>query len=404
MLGPEPSLAMDSSLSGGPGFLKRPPIGISRPPTGIKPLQKADFSTSSFGVKSEWSGVTTWNVKGEDLELVPFDYPLERTHREIMNVTASVVSGRISQVLASMSIETEFDCKKAKAKCKTEDYVGFHIRLYAGSESGEPVVVEVQRRCGSVSSFMSTCRAILAAAEGQSAPKTTGISKRGPPLPVSQLKCLEPQLKKFQSVVEAEDALDGIVQMLRSTQLDTNLLGIESLVSLTDPIKTSPGVALLVSRSIVLGDNKHDIREEIRLMTERDVFAADTSDQEVKGMASPADQLRHFALMTFANAMSMCAKDGCLDAAVKSQSWFAEHLMPSLLGELRRAPSNALNAYQAACCLSSLLSCSSHACRFFFESSSSEALRDAHLYGQARHSLLARETEQCLKMLDSLSS
>lgn len=404
MLSPEPSLAMENRLIGGPSFLKRPPMGISRPPAGIKPLQKSEFSTSSFGVKSEWSGVTAWNVKGEDLELVPCDYPLERTHREIMNVTASVVSARISKVLASMSIESEFDCKKAKAKCKTGDYVGFHIRLYAGSESGEPVVVEVQRRCGSVSSFMSTCRAILAAAEGQSAPMTPSIAKRGPPLPVGQLKCLEPELRKDRAAEEAEEALDGVIQMLRSTQLDTNLLGIESLVCLTDPIKTSPPVALLVSKSVALGDDKHDIREEIRLMTERDVFAADASDDEVKGIASPADQLRHFALVTFANALSMCAKDGCLDAAVRSQPWFADHLMPSLLGELRRAPSNALNAYQAACCLSSLLSCSSHACRFFFESSSSEALREAHLFGQGRHSLLARETEQCLKMLDSLSS
>jgi hypothetical protein len=372
----------------------------------LTPLSKMASKASSFGVKNEWSGVASadasWNVKGEDLEVVPVDYPLERTHREISDADASLVAARISEALASMSIETEFDCKNAKAKCKTGDYVGFRIRLYAGDESGQPVVVEVQRRCGSVSSFMSTCRAILSAAEGK--PTSQAAEKRGPPTPVGELKCLASEFQKELNVgEEADAALAGVIRMMRSSQLDTNLLGIENLVSLTDPIKTSPSVALAVSKSIALGDDKYDMREEIRLLTERDVFASDTNDRE-EGISPPAEQLRHFALIVFANALSVCAKDGSLEGAVKSQSWFSEQLVPSLLGELRRAPSNAINAYQAACCLSSLLSCSNCTRRLFLENSVNDVLQQAHSFGQSRHSLLARETELCLKLLDLTSS
>src|SRR3569832_1299863 len=178
-----------------------PPLGLSRPSLGLKPLAK----TSSFGVKNEWSGVTSvasWNVKSEDLELVPEDYPLERTHREIMDTDVSVISNRISLALSSMSVEAQFDCENAKAKCKTGDYVGFRIRLYAGSESGQPVVVEVQRRCGSASSFMQTCRAILLAAEGKdiatanSKPSLQPFMKK----PIGQMKCL-------QSIIAKEDTV-----------------------------------------------------------------------------------------------------------------------------------------------------------------------------------------------------
>jgi hypothetical protein len=392
---------------GAPLFGKPLPLAISGPPVGLKPLSKTPSPASSFGVTKEWSGLASadasWNVRGENLEVVPADYPLERTHREILDTDASVVACRISDALASMSIETEFDCKNAKAKCKTGDYVGFRIRLYAGNESGQPVVVEVQRRCGSVSSFMSTCRAILSAAEGKPSQPSVA-ARRGPPMPVRELKCLASEFEKERNVEkEADAALSSVVRMMRSSQLDTNLLGIENLASLTDPIKTSPAVALAVSKSIALGEEKYDVREEIRLLTERDVFASDADDMG-KGISPPAEQLRHFALIVFANAMTVCAKDGSLEVAVKSQTWFSEQLVPSLLGELRRAPSNAINAYQAAICLSSLLSCSDCARRLFLENSVSEVLEQAHSFGKSRHTLLAREAELCLKLLDLASS
>ena len=131
-------------MPGPKSFGKAPPIGLSKPKLGLTQ------SRTSFTVTQEWTS-QQWDVKGHDLEMVPVDFPLERTHREI-RCDASEVAKRISSSLQRLSIDAEYDNEKAKAKCKTMECVKFRIRLYASGENGQPVVVEVQRRSGSTSS------------------------------------------------------------------------------------------------------------------------------------------------------------------------------------------------------------------------------------------------------------
>jgi len=405
-----PSLVDNRGLSGTPTFGKSPPLGISRPPSfGLKKPSLSTAKDGSFDVKREWTALapasSIWNVKADELEPVPMDFPLERTNREITNADGREVASRITQVLSSLSIEAEFDCEKAKAKCKTSDYVAFRIRLYAGGEGGQPVVVEVQRRCGSTSSFMRSCRAILDAAEGKEAIATP--AKKVPPFmkkPIGQMKCLQSAVSndkdQTESVKCAESALDGVVSMLRSKMHDTNILALENLCCLTDPVKTSPSVALVVSKCVCFGcdGDKLDIREEIRALTERDVFSPGYEHDETQ--KKQMDHLRHLAFMVFANALSMTSKDGCLGASIKDQKWFGEYLIPALCDELRMASTNTCNAHQAASCLTSLLACSSHARRLFMDNGGTDVLKEAKEFGETRHALLAEETGRCLKALD----
>lgn len=366
-----------------PSFGKPPPLGISRTPSG----GLSSGSDSLFGVKQEWSASASpsvWDVKGEDLELVPLDFPLERTHREISE-DASKVATRISGALHTLSIETEYNCEKAKAKCKTNDYVNFRIRLYAGSESGQPVIVEVQRRNGSASIFMRSCRAILDAAEGKDMiRKVLPFMKK----PIGQMKCLQ----SIPLAVEApKNPLDHAMEMLRSNKRDSNMLGLENLCHLTDPVITVATTAVQVSKSVIIGD---EVREEIRALTERDVFPLDD-----EGLANHADQLRHLALTVFANALVVCSKDGCLAEALKKQKWFCDHLIPSLLDELGRAESFTNSAYQAACCVHSLVSCSEVAKQLVVDQGGVSILEQAHTFGSRRHALLASETRLCLETI-----
>jgi hypothetical protein len=379
------------------GFSKPPALGIKRPPS----LQGARVkSDASFGVEKEWSAMMSpslWNVKCEDLEMVPLDFPLERTNREIVGATASEVSSRISNVLRVLSIEADFDDKKAKAKCKSSDLVSFRIRLYAGGEQGQPVVVEVQRRCGSASSFMYSCRAILNSAEGKGVEETLG-TKKVPPFmkkPIGEMKCLQSVVPKNENVDEVVIAeLDRVMEMLRSKQHDSNVLGLENLCSITDPLKTVPLVAIRVSKCVVLGDEKYDVREEIRALTERDVFVPED------GPSEHAEHLRHLSLAAFANALSTCSKDGCLTAAVKDQKWFADHLIPLLIDELKRAPLSACIAYRAASCLHSMIECSVEARIILKKSGGVDVLEKAHEFGLGSHELLANETLRCLKVVN----
>jgi hypothetical protein len=381
------------------GLSKPSSLGLKSPPLGLRGSSiSKPFESSS--VKQEWSAVTApsvWNVKGEDLEPVPEDYPLERTHRAIFGQRVEVVSSRISEVLRSLSIEADYDSQKAKVRCKTEDLVSFRIRLYAGGENADPVIVEVQRRSGSASSFMNSCRAILNAAEGKkdSPRKMTPFSK-----PLSQMKCLD----KVRSVphdyeADAKAALDGLVEMLRNKNRETNRLAMDNLYALTDPVKTSRSVAIYVSKCVALGDNVYDIREDVRSFTERDVFGVEQEEEEE--LKHYKDQLRQLALAVFANAVSVCEKEGILSSAIKEQKWFADCLIPTLVEELKRVDSDTCNACSAASSLCSLITCSEVARRVLIDQGGFEALEAAFEFGSSRHALLATNAELCLKFLES---
>lgn len=381
------------------GGMKKPLIGIARPGS----LGVRNQSAGGLNVKQEWSGASVpscWDVKGEDLEMVPWEFPLERTHREIKE-DASAVSKRISECLRALSVEVEFCSETAKAKCKTTDYVMFRIRLFAGSESGQPVVVEMQRRSGSSSSFMRTCRALLNAAEGNDTlVMKAPFASRGPPAfkrPVSSMKCLAsivPQQQNFEA--DAADALNGVNDMLKSVQRDSNILGLENLSSLTDPLQTNAAVSLLVSKSIILDDDKYDIREEIRLLMERDVF------DKNEGPSTHSDHMRFLSLCVLANAVCVCAQDGSLAVAMKEQRWFADSLFPSLVDELKRANTSMNNAYKAASCLHSMMSSSSGALQPLVDEGFVSVLESVHEVGRVRHELLAIEADLCLKAARSL--
>jgi len=377
------------------------PLSFSKPKIGLAPLR-----SESVTVKKEWTGVTSsaiWNVKGEDLEQVPVDFPLERTHREIANVDASEVAARISSVLGALSIEAEYDDEKARAKCKTAEYVSFRIRLYSGGEAGQPVVVELQRRCGSASVFMKSCRAILCAAEGKDMPRSASSKTTPPPFlmtPVSQMKCLQSATvaPKWESLEDSSTAeIEKVLSMLRESRRDSNLLALENLCCLTDPVKTSSVVALQMSKYVALGDDKYDIRDEIREKMDRDVFTASEFDED-ESAHSHIEHLRCLAFRSLANALEMCSKDGCLAAAVESQKWFDE-LIPSLLDELKMASTSATTAQEAASSLSSLLSCSDKASRVFSKHGGVDVVKEANAYGKQFHALLAEETGRCLSIL-----
>jgi len=421
---------------GGPGKLQPLSLGAARPKTTPAPLPPVGGfggiarptlrSNNSVTVEREWTGVTcpdVWKVNPRDLELVSsLDFPLERTHREITGADAVEVASRISSALAALSIEAQYDGENARAKCRTGDCVCFRIRLYSGSESGQPVVVEMQRRNGSASVFMQSCRAILSAAEGK-APACA--SKKVPPFlksPIRDMKCLQgviisPRMKfggmPLSPVEASNEALDRVMSMLRAKKRDDNLLALENLCCLTDPVKTSPQVALRVSRLIAIGDDEYDIRDELRDIMERDVFAsppefgsAGFDDDDIPSL-SHADHLRCLAFRALSNALEMCLKDGCLARAVADQRWFTEHLVPSLLDELKIASTSGSIAHEAASCLHSIVASSEEVGRRFVGGchpfqGGIDVLRRANEFGNAQHALLAEETRRCLTVLGAM--
>lgn len=381
-----PALQCDLNFGKGPQpLLNRPPPVVRR--------------SLSLTVQQVWNE-ENWKLT-DPLDRIPVDFPLERTHREIHGATANEVAHRICQALRLLSVDAVYDGEKAKAKCITGDCVSFRIRLFAGGEHGSPVVVEVQRRNGSASSFMRVCRKILDGAEGSQIEVEKDTPRRNMPpfmkTPVASMMCLQGLPQMIDTEMHVNAGLEKSMELLRSKQKDTNILGLENLCHLSDPIKTRPDIALKVSKAILLEPKCSDIREEIGVMLQKDAFLPEEFDNE--GAINLHHQSRHLSLMLLSNALVVTSKDGCLDDAVKTSKWFSEFLIPSLLDEVKGFESSANNSYEAACGLTGLATCSETARRVMKENSAVDDLLSAYNFGIANHELLANESERALRAI-----
>mmetsp|Transcript_14706 Transcript_14706/g.35936 ORF Transcript_14706/g.35936 Transcript_14706/m.35936 type:complete len:455 (+) Transcript_14706:192-1556(+) len=373
---------------------------------GIKQPPRLTSKTRSVSVTSrrEWNE-SNWKVS-QKLDQVPVDFPLERTHREVHGATAVEVANRISNTLRMLSVDADYDSENAKAKCKTSDSVSFRIRLFAGGEEGLPVIVEVQRRQGPTTCFMRVCRQILDGAEGKKveADTTTPVRKqmpacfgKGGPSSIGNMKCLQgvPLMAKRDPHAEAHGAVLKSFDLLRSKEKDANVLGLENLCHCTDPLKTRPDIALISCKALISGEHSLEIREEVGVMLQKDTF--DYGAEEA--MIELCEKCRHLALVLLSNVLLLTSKEGSLCDAVKSEKWFSEFLIPSLLDEIRSHEHSSNNAYEAACGITCLAKSSDVARRLMEEHSAVEDLQAAHRYALVNHELLANEAERSLAAL-----
>jgi hypothetical protein len=371
-------------------FGKAPALGVAH----TRPLGAGHRRSFSAGVsvQKEWNE-SNWSIC-RPLNQVPLGFPLERTRREIYGEDAAVVANRISNAMRNMSVETEYDGENAKAKCTSLDQVSFRIRLFAGGEDGLPVIVEVQRRSGSTSSFMKICRQILDGAEGGEVTKSTSKPcTKMPPFikgAIGNMTCLQSVLKKKDGKPEL-DALNKSIELLQCPKKSSNLLGLENLCFLTDALKTRPDMALSSSKDIVLGRRSTELREKVVAILQKDALLPDQYSPEPLAIQS-----RHMALVLLSNSLLLTSKDGCLADAVESQKWFSDTLIPTLLDEVKSFKMSSNNAYEAACSLASLANCSDVARKIMKENAALEYLRAAHHYGKENHELLSTETELTL--------
>lgn len=351
-----------------------------------------------IAVRGEWKEC---NWKVSVLNEVPMAFHLERTRREINKVSTNEVVKRITNALRLLSIEAEFDGENAKAKCKTSDMVGFRIRLFAGeSKTQEPIIVEIQRRSGSPQCFMRISKKILDAAEGvEIQPESIPARKKMPlcmmKTPVHEMKCLEnididdPQVKVTTGIIKS-------LEMLRLKKMDVNVLGIESLCLITDPLKTRPDMAIMACKEILVGQYSSVIREEIEVMLQTDSFLEEFGTHPFRDLF---DKCHHLTLVLLSNVLAMTSQDGCLESAVKNQKWFTNFLIPSLLSEVKSFEVSSNNAYEAACSLTSLATCSDFAKTVMIENSAVDDLQTANQFAMYNHDLLESETRRSLGLL-----
>jgi hypothetical protein len=348
-----------------------------------KPVQSVQFAQS---VES-----ALWNILDGGLSCVPEHFVLERTSTFVGHCRASVISARISDCLRKRSIESHFNSAKAKAKCFTQQFVEFRIRLFSGKgEFTHGVIVEVQRRSGSAIYFRDEYLAIFDAAEGMH--DDDRIHQVHPPKwSMGSLK-QENNIPCEQSVSKS---LEFTCDLLKKDRLDANLLGIQSLALLTDAEKSCVEAALVASKNIL--SKQSELGNIISALMQNGSVYHD-EDHSLKHSDMFA-QVRANALIVFCNALDACAKGGCLSQLIIHQTWYTKILVPFLAKELKMAEKSPLMALLSTRCLNILVECSVDCRSKALDMGVLEALEDAREFGRTRYASLVTETERGVSLL-----
>lgn len=342
------------------------PSNISFEPPPMMPAPMGTFSTAApkAQVQSSFGRPAKFQWLLSDAPTLPEFHPLERTAVFVPNSDASVVSGRISDVLRDRSIEASFDDTKGRARCVTADGVDFRVRLYRGrGQYNHGVIVEVQRRFGTSINFHSDTQAILDSAEGK--------TPSPPPSKPATLP-LGPQDDNYSP--SAGSSLGMVARMLNFPGYDAQYLALQTLTSLTDPAKMGYVTAKTVSTELMTSTTTDVGAKLLMLILSSPKAQEESFDQRVMAMG------------VLANVLQVVGGD--VPEAIKMQ------LRPVMKQDLRKAESNPRLATIAARCIEHLIDNDRSASDIYHD-----ALEAAYQVGNDRHAGLMRQAERCLQKI-----
>jgi len=203
----------------------------------------------SHGDNLNWA----WTVESNAVPTIPHYYPIERNSLETSNLSVECITNRISDFLRIHSITSSYRSETGRVDCMSPSLLKFVIQLWRVTNKSlkkKSFMVEVQRRQG-CGIEMHNIRSALykSILTGEQAKSSSQIGNQG-------LKCPSETLRM--DIVDARnsstEAMGISLRLLENGKLDQNRLGLESLCALTNPTVVSHNDAFLVSKAIIVGE------------------------------------------------------------------------------------------------------------------------------------------------------
>jgi len=370
------------------------PFGVQSSGVGpmIPGLSKAQLTPVGKSVKSASDSAVQalakqW-VDERSLPTLPPFHPLERTAVFLPDMSSNPtgVARRIIECLKVMSITATYDSEKAKAKCTTSDgHVEFRIRLYRGRNLySHGMIVEVQRRYGFSLEYMQIVRNILDVAEGKVVQDPNPV--------VSDLPIVEDD----SNTEDSDFGLGFASNMLckENATRSANFIGVEWLCSRTDPVRIGRTLALRASEKIMISNDEttRDVRNVIMELIRREgrfsphVYERFVDDSFLVSLRSRALTIMSNAVNNLSNAnIPVSVPNGIISV---------------LMDDLKGASSVPNDAYLAAKSIHALMRMPGNDWLYDIPQLRGN-LSSARNIGQASHAALAKETEDCIVVLES---
>lgn len=410
---------------------------------------KRNMETISLDNSYETENI--WNIADSSVRPISaFHPPMNKKNVTfVKDINPSIVADRISNFLRKKSIVAEYNDELANAKCMTSNRTRFFISLFRGRSSrSNGIIVECIRLRGCARTFHLICRELLNSAKGCDSIVFNGS---GPGIPTLD-RCLQskPSSTMMTPPDEASTALYGLEiawSLLKKDRLDANVVGMESMINLTDENVTTGFETVLISARVVLGVSSKaekkghldEIQEYyqfieihkliVSLIRDRKLTTSDASiisdnhveegghhilfdnDNDDDDSMTDYEDLEHISLMrslslkVFLNSLKVAEQSSFLESALCVI--MSENILPSLIEEVRETffseetKNQALNAHDAAIAVQILRIIninSAEARKHCLDLGLVDVVSKAFRVGCRRHAILEEETKKLLAL------
>jgi hypothetical protein len=203
---------------------------------------------------------------------------------------------------------------------------------------------------------------------------------------------------------EQADSVNLTADLLSSHQSDTNMLGMESLVIQTDPLKTLKSTAILASRRILCpndpGNKAFNMHNYVMTLLIYNDEPSPNPSIEDTALEDHSSKLRILAMLALSNALSLFSTEKLLLSTISSnEEWYTSVLIPKLLQDLSTANHHPHDACYASRCLSTLAEASVEFAITMRENGGHEAIKNAEEVGFQEFALLAQDAGSCHAVL-----
>mmetsp|Transcript_26793 Transcript_26793/g.45682 ORF Transcript_26793/g.45682 Transcript_26793/m.45682 type:complete len:410 (+) Transcript_26793:119-1348(+) len=346
---------------------------------------------------------STWiNGDYHSLPEVPMFYPIERTSTVVNCYDPRVSANRILSCLQMLSITAKFSVNEEYALfAETLDHTKFCIRMYKDRKG---ILVELQRIDGDSFNFIKDAHILLAYARGEKMDETKVATRRRSSLtyiPASVMAC---HAEKCPYEDTTDQYMMHVEELIKKDRSDAILLGIESLLLLTDQERSAVSVA---AADAVLNGNGHlAIKDFILKCIHCPRLTLSPKDDGFQYAFRQCEIMHNTALEILGNSLQTAADAECpslLNSLIQSDEWMGESgILDVLFYDLSNAADRSHDAYHAARCLNTLLDSSSEMKSSLIERGLPNVMKESMNVGQRRHSLLARECDTALALMTDL--
>lgn len=396
----DPSLINVFLTSEGKGSV---PSMICTTPTSNTTISLGDFPEQPNNI---WINEIDYDALPE----VPIFFPIQRTSTIVDDCSdPCTIANRITDCLQKLSITAECNPNEASLLAEALDHTMFYVRLFKNrlmsSSSSKGILVEVQRVTGDSFNYVKYARAVLAAARGEV------VEDREVPIPnyIPTIPMLSPSCR---TDIECREAVESdkeyilhVEELLKNYRLDAVLLGIESLLVLSDGEKSQ--VSSAVAEAILRGDHGRSIIKNFIngcIHTSPRMSGSSPEENTVDYEFRHYENMHNTALAVLANALRTLSADvvapEIICSLLHSEEWMGQSgIIDALLSELSHAEHQSHNAYHAARCLNILLDSSFEMRQALMERGLSGVMQVSQQVGQRKHLLLAQECDAALAVM-----